>query len=355
MAAPTVTHAAWGQLHSLTGTIRKFAIALRWSPVSGATSYSVIIDINQPLGEVDGFNTTGLNYWGHFSVFPSVNNHSAIVIVVGGPSGGLQTIIDLTPTEVAGPSTISGTVGSFVFAKFSIGPTPPASWSWAIVGAPTGVVITDKGTPLEESDGGLVSGIPASEGVFNAAVAITNFTSDVEIFNTQQFPVTFHISGERYIEDFHTDTSRTAINIRHPNGTVASWNFNGANELELTLGETRALHAILRVGTGYLDAGVTKLSFVAKLPQRPNSPPVLTATAATPAVETFGSVKAWPLALTADSAFARRVMEAADIPALASADAVSQLLDAQISYTHGGKIHRSAVFKIRLNQPISQL
>ncbi len=245
MPGPTITSAAWGNLAVLSGTIEKFVIALRWNLVASATKYNV--DIQSGESSISDPEVLETSFWYDLYDYPVAGDYARVRAYVSGAWGDFTTI-SLTPTDVAGPATISGNVGGYVFGQFALGPTLPESWAWAITGAPAGVTITDKGTPTVDSDGGLVSGVATQEGIYEATVAITNYTADVAIFSTQQYPVTFHISGERYIQNFHSTTSRTGINIRHPKGTVASWNFNAQNELEVTLGDSFTLHAILRNG-----------------------------------------------------------------------------------------------------------
>ena len=243
--APNITEAAWGTLNSLTGTINKFTIALRWDFQAGVTLYDIQVEL---LGGTAGEDTStiGENYWNHFAEFPVAGDYVRVRAYDG--SFGPFTTISLDPIEVFGPDSISGDVGGPVFGQFALGSTLPTTWAWSISGAPSGVTITDKGTPEVDSDGGLVTGVVATEGVYEATVVLANYNTDA-FYSTQQYPVKFHISGERYIEDFHTDTTRTAINIRHPKGTAASWNFNAQTELDVTLGDSFTLHAILRNGT----------------------------------------------------------------------------------------------------------
>lgn len=347
--APNITHLAWSQNQPLFGTLKQFAIGGRWNPVVGATTYDVEV--------VSGGDSIATNVGGAFPTFwwetnnvPVPGNYFRVRAFDGAFSA--WTTIPLDPTLVSGPATISAQLNGNVFSGFALGPARPADWAWTLSGAPTGLSITGKDV---SSDGGIIVGSPTVEGVFDAMVGVTNYGATSNILNVQNFNVKIHVSGERYLQDFHADTSRTAVNIRHPKGTVASWGANAQNEVELILGDTLTLHTILRDGTGYIAAGVTNLALVAKLPQRPDSPPVLSSKAAAPAVASFGAVKAWPLTVSVESPFARRLFDTANLPPGATPDAVGILLDAQISYTFGGRVYRSLTFKLRLLQAISQL
>jgi hypothetical protein len=135
---------------------------------------------------------------------------------------------------------------------------------------------------------------------------------------------------------------------------VQSWNFNATGELELSAGDTRTIHAILRNGTGYLGSGVTNLALVCKLPGCPDGPALIHATSASPTLAEFGTVDAWPLSVLADGERIRRFLDAANAPAGSSADALAGLLlTGQINYTYDSQIFRSRPFPVRIIQNLS--
>lgn len=263
---------------------------------------------------------------------------------------GPSTVVNLSVSSISGGNSISANVNGYVFHPLTLGPTRPADWQWTLSGNPDGITISQK---TDTDDGGTILGSPETEGIYNLTVGLTNYGASSNILYAQNYPVTLHVSGERYIEDYHTDTSRTAVNIRYPKGTAASWNTNTAGELEVNLGDSFTLHAILRNGTGYLSSGVTALRFTAKLPGRPDGPAVLSAYAASPTVDTYGTVSAWPVTLDVDSETARALFAAANTPEGSSTDAASILLTAGISYTYGGRTYRSDAFAVRLKQPVA--
>ena len=267
-----------------------------------------------------------------------------------GDGDGPDTVINLTTSSISGGTSISANVNGRIWHPLTIGPIRPSDWEWTLAGAPTGVTIS---AHESADDGGVILGYPTVEGIYNLTVGLTNYGASSNILYAQNYAVTMHVSGERYIQDFHSDTSRTAVNIRHPLGTVASWNTNTAGEVELQLGETRSFHAILRNGTGYLSSGVTNLKLVAKLPGQQDSPPVLSVLSASPSVGTFGTVSGWPLSIEVEGSRLRALFDAANAPTVAAPDAAGILLNAQISYTYSGSTYRSRIFPIRILQPLA--
>ncbi len=378
IAASTTSPAVWWDTDSIPGAGNTFEVYARYTGTYSADAATDLLTAAAPHGleagmEIVFFTTSvtpgGLALVTTYYVIASGLTSTAFkvsttlgggAVNITGAGTGTQTygasgspaVLSLTPTVVSGPSSISAALNGNVFSGFSLGPTRPTDWAWTLSGAPTGLSITAKDGA---SDGGIIVGSPSVEGVFDATVGVTNYGATSNILSVQNYAVKIHVSGERYLQDFHSDTSRAAVNIRHPQGTAASWNTNAAGEVDLTLGDSVTLHAILRNGTGYLTAGVTNLKLTAKLPQRPDSPPVLSASAPAPAVATFGAVHAWPLTVSVESPFARRLFDTANLPPGATPDATGILLDAQITYTYGGATRRSSTFKIRLLQPVSQL
>jgi hypothetical protein len=355
--APTITKVLWATtpVGSLTGTAEKFTILLEWTNAFDADYYDIDFDGGTGSGLAESTSVTPngatVVWWATYDgdlgagAEVAINGHN-------GDGDGAATTIALTPTTISGDDEISANLSGNVFHPLTIGPSKPTDWAWTIAGAPSGITISEK---TDTQDGGTIIGSPAAEGVFNITVGLTNYGASSNILYAQNYPVTLRVSGERYIEDFHEDASRTAVNVRYPKGTVASWNTNTAGELELMLGDSFTLHAILRNGTGYLSTGVTNLRFIAKLPGRVDGPAILSATAASPTVGTFGTVSAWPVTLAVDSTLARQLFDVANSPEGASTDATAGLLlTGNISYAYGGRTYYSDAFAVRLKQPVSQ-
>ena len=378
IAGSTTSPAVWWDTDSIPVAGNTFEVAARYTGTYSADAGTDLLTATATHGLEAGmeiiFYTTsaapaGLNLVTTYYVIASGLTTTAFKVsaTLGGSAvnitdagtgtqtygaSGSTTTLSLTPTVVSGATSISAQLNGNIFSGFSLGPTRPTNWEWTLSGAPDGTSITAK---TDTDDGGIIVGQPTAEGIFEATVGVTNYGATSNILSVQNYGVTIHVSGERYLQDFHEDTSRTAVNIRHPRGTAASWNTNAASEIELTLGDSLTFHSILRNGTGYLTTGVTNLALVAKLPQRHDSPAVLSVKSASPAVDTYGAVSAWPLTVPVESPFARRLFDTANLPTGATPDAVGILLDAQISYTYGGRTYRSATFKLRLLQPVSQL
>lgn len=358
-SAPTVTQLLWSTqpLGELVGTAEKFTILARWSQVATADGYEVELDQGTgSTGTIGGTYTVadagaGVEHVWYQTYDGTLGTGATLTVrAYNGDGDGPDTVISLTPTSISGGTEISANVNGRIWHPLSLGPTRPTDWEWTLAGAPSGVTIS---AHEGADDGGVILGASPSEGIYNLTVGLTNYGASSNILYAQNYPVTLHVSGERYIEDFHEDTSRTGINIRHPKGTPASWNTNTAGELEVILGDAFTLHAILRNGTGYLSSGVTDLRFTAKIPGCPDGPAILSASAASPTVGTFGTVSGWPLSLTVDSTAARALFTAANTPVGASTDAGSVLLTANISYVYGGRTYRSDAFAVRLKQPVS--
>lgn len=362
-ATPTITKLFWAtsELGALTGTAEKFTIMAEWTcggsdfnqydyELEAGTGDTGTIGASGSVAAIgNGGTIYGSGVW--FGTFDGTLGSGAYFKVAARNADGVGTYaqIDLAPTTISGSATISANVNGWVWHPLAIGPTKPDDWTWQLSGAPAGVTITAKS---DTSDGGIITGSPAAEGVYNMTVGLTGYESS-NVIVAQNYPVTLHVSGERYIQDFHSTTSRRGINIRHEAGTVQSWNFNSANELELTLGESREIHAILRNGTGYLSSGVTKLTFTAKLPNRADSPTILTATAASPTVLSAGTCSAWPVTVSVDGENLRRFFAVANTPQDAASESASVLLHGQFSYTYDSKIYKSRTFLVRVFQPIS--
>lgn len=346
---PIFEHISFGRLNSLVGSGADFNLCVAWESYSGANSYSVTVDVG---GVVQNIDTAETQCWFALNAVPDADDTVTIIADLGGGLFTDPSEDNLGLLAVTAPTEVFGTLKTSCHAVFTKD-TYAANWSWLLTGAPAGVAISAK---TDDSPGGTISGVPTVEGVHYATVELRNYTAAAIEYNVQQFPLTIHVDGERYLAAFHADSSRTSLNIRHNVGTVASWNFNAQSELPLTLGDEKVIHAILRDGTSYIGTGVTNLKLVAKLTNRLDGPVVLKAEAASPTVASFGAtVKGWPLTVSVDSAFARRIFDNANTPPGEAPASISQLLDAQISYTHGGKTHRSHPFKIRLSQPIAQL
>jgi hypothetical protein len=354
--APTITKVLWTtqKLGELLGTSEKFTYLVEFTHPGGADGF-----------EVFSYSSTGVSAGGGdvgVAVSGTMVFAETLDVEIGAGAkvdinawtsadgDGPAATYYFTPTAIAGAQEISANVNGNVWHPLTIGPSKPTDWTWTLSGNPDGITISQK---TGSDDGGVILGSPEVEGVFNLTVGLTNYGASSNILYAQNYPVTLHVSGERYIEDFHSNTSRTAVNIRYPKGTAASWNTNTAGELEVNLGDSFTLHAILRNGTGYLSSGVTALRFTAKLPGRPDGPAVLSAYAASPTVDTYGTVSAWPVTLDVDSETARALFAAANTPEGSSTDAASILLTAGISYTYGGRTYRSDAFPIRLKQPVS--
>jgi hypothetical protein len=252
---------------------------------------------------------------------------------------------------IVGPDTIDCTLGARPMARMvRTNSALAADGLWTITGAPPGVGIYNNDEPLTGLLGGSFSGAPSADGEYNAVITWqAEINEGNEWFDQRQ--VLFRVNGTTYLADFHEDRSRTGVIVDTNTRVVGGWQFvNGA--LPVEMGDAFTLHAILRDGAAFIDAGVTDLELVCKLQDQRDAPHTWRFSDPAPTVDTFGTVNAWPLDVEFKGQMLEQIFAVLNAPGTAAESSREVLLDAQLSWTHSTRRRVSRVFGITVRQPL---
>lgn len=246
----------------------------------------------------------------------------------------------VAPNGMVTPAGIPGNIYAELAADCTLSPAPASSASWSISGAPTGISITGTGT-LNVT--GRITGSPTQAGIFDA-IAVATWV-DTGVVRSASGAIRFLIDGgvllswlDRSTMDVQVDSTSRAITSSKAVGDT----------LWLKHGDDFNPYIVFRDGSRVLAPALTALRLKLFLADNLGAPALLDLRPAPPAVQFFGSYRAYKFSAKLVSPLLARIFAALNVAGGVESSTVACHLE--LSWKLGGQWISSKRLNVTLAQ-----